>query len=505
MFEVAELGHTLSKKEYKAQVPELREQLLLAQIALREAGIPLYVLIEGPDSTSKGEVVNLLNQWFDTRGLEVNGFGPKTDEEATRPRFWRYWRNMPARGRIGLFYGSWYTGALLKRATGKHSQAVFDAHIHQIKQLENMLATDDALILKFWLHTSEKCQAKKRKSLEQAHKEGWIGAKADYEVWEHYRHFVQAAERAVRKTDHVDAPWYIVDAEDEYYRDVSLVRKILQAVERKLAENASPECRLEKESDSLLSVSEMDVTNEATVLDRLDLSKHLERSDYDDQLAELQSRLQRLSWQAYHQGVSVILVFEGWDAAGKGGAIRRIMQSVDARIARVISIAAPTDEEKSHHYLWRFWRHLPQAGRHTIYDRSWYGRVLVERVEGFAEEREWRRAYSEINAFEEQICGQKNLLLKFWLHIDPDEQLQRFQARELVPYKNYKITEEDWRNRDRWQDYVAAVHEMVTRTSTDYAPWSLVPANHKHYARIAVLATLCDALEERLAEQSESH
>ncbi len=509
MFEATELGHKLSKQEYREAVPELREQLLMVQTALRKAGLAVYILVEGVDSLGKGEVVNLLNQWFDTRGIEVNGFGPKTDEEARRPRFWRYWRNFPAKGRIGLFFGSWYTGELIKRATRRQGKDEFDGHMQGIARLETTLARDGALILKFWLHTSEKTLDQKLKMHEKDKDEGWIGSDADHQVLRNYKRYIKAAERAVRLTDQLAAPWHLVEAEDDRYRDITVARLILSAIQKRLAEisaQAQAENSVKPDTASPDATSP-DMSQEAggsgelqskTVLDQIDLTLRMDKKDYEKCLRNLQLTLSRLSWQAYHQGISMILVFEGWDAAGKGGAIRRITQAVDARIARVISIAAPTDEELSHHYLWRFWRHIPLAGRHTIYDRSWYGRVLVERVEGFASEPEWRRAYTEINDFEEQVGGRGNLLLKFWLHIDADEQLARFRAREKISYKNYKITEEDWRNRERWADYEHAVHEMVVRTSTDYAPWTLVAGNDKYYARIKVLETVCERLENAL-------
>jgi polyphosphate kinase 2 (PPK2 family) len=235
-----------------------------------------------------------------------------------------------------------------------------------------------------------------------------------------------------------------------------------------------------------------------TILETLDLSKSLGKKKYDGEMAELQGRLNLLSRKATPRQVSSVLVFEGWDAAGKGGAVRRITRALDARFYRIIPIAAPTDEEKAHHYLWRFWRHLPRAGRVTIFDRSWYGRVLVERVEGLAGEDEWMRAYAEINDFEEQLAEHGIVVLKFWLHISRDEQLKRFKEREKTSYKQYKITPEDYRNRERWEAYEAAVNDMVERTSTEYAPWHLIEANDKYHARAKIVRIFCKALEKRL-------
>jgi polyphosphate kinase 2 (PPK2 family) len=208
----------------------------------------------------------------------------------------------------------------------------------------------------------------------------------------------------------------------------------------------------------------------------------------------LQGELNRLGRRANRARTGTIVVLEGADAAGKGGAIRRITAALDARQYRVIQIAAPTDEERARHYLWRFWRHLPRLGRFTIYDRSWYGRVLVERVEGLAREAEWMRAYKEINEFEEQLVEHGIVLVKLWLQISDAEQLRRFQEREQTPWKQYKITDEDYRNRAKSHAYEAATNEMIERTSTDYAPWMLISAEDKRSGRVQVLRTLCDRL-----------
>jgi polyphosphate kinase 2 (PPK2 family) len=237
---------------------------------------------------------------------------------------------------------------------------------------------------------------------------------------------------------------------------------------------------------------------EATVLDTVDLDAVLERPEYRAQRDELQARLRALTRRAREEGVSSVVVFEGWDAAGKGGVIRRITQAMDVQDYRVVPIGAPTDEELARHYLWRFWRQLPRAGRMVVFDRSWYGRVLVERVEGLVPELAWQRAYAEIDDFEEQIVERGIPLFKFWLHIDREEQIRRFRERERTPYKKYKITNEDYRNRERWDAYRSAVNDMVQRTSTQFAPWTLVPANDKRFARVEVLRTICDGLARRL-------
>ena len=239
-------------------------------------------------------------------------------------------------------------------------------------------------------------------------------------------------------------------------------------------------------------------TGPLTVLGRLDMHKHLTKAQYNEHLPVHQSELRVLHRQARERDISTIMVFEGPDAAGKGGAIRRVNTALEARNYQVHGFAAPTDEERAQHYLWRFWRHLSRAGRITIFDRSWYGRVLVERVEGFASEDEWRRAYSEINDFESQLTAHRIVLLKFWIHISKDEQLRRFKEREKIAHKSWKLTDEDWRNREKWDDYEQAVHDMVQHTSTHAAPWTLVEGNDKRFARIKVVETACQRLRAAL-------
>jgi polyphosphate kinase 2 (PPK2 family) len=268
-----------------------------------------------------------------------------------------------------------------------------------------------------------------------------------------------------------------------------ILERIAQHIGRRKAQKESP-----RHGERLNIVQ----ANQQSLLNALDLSRSLEKKAYTQELTHYQGKLYRLARAAREKKRSSILVFEGWDAAGKGGTIRRVTHAIDARNYQVISIAAPTDEERLHHYLWRFWRHIPRAGQVTIYDRSWYGRVLVERVEGFAGENEWMRAYSEIVNFEEALTGHGISLLKFWLHIDKDEQLKRFKEREQTPFKQYKITEDDYRNRDKWDAYDAAVNDMVARTGTQEAPWILVEANDKRYARVKILKTYCDKLEATL-------
>ncbi|HEX3054486.1 MAG TPA: hypothetical protein VHP83_27775 [Aggregatilineaceae bacterium] len=234
------------------------------------------------------------------------------------------------------------------------------------------------------------------------------------------------------------------------------------------------------------------------MLETIDLTKKLTPQDYRAQLVQHQVRLAELGFQVYKQQRPVMIAFEGWDAAGKGGAIRRLTERLDPRGYVVYPISAPRGDDAEHHYLWRFWRRLPEAGQIAIFDRTWYGRVLVERVEGFCTEEEWRRAYREINEFERQLVDYGVILVKFWLHISQEEQLARFEARQETAYKAWKLTDEDWRNRGKWEQYAEAVEDMLLRTSTTIAPWAVVPANDKFYSRVFVLETVVEALENNL-------
>jgi len=499
MFEAAELGRRVSKDDHRNQLPELRAGLLQAQLDLRKAGVPVIIVLSGADGAGKSETVQRLHEWLDPRGLEANAFGPLSDEERDRPAYWRFWRTLPARGRIGIFLGSWYTGPLIRRAYGKSRASELDRDLGRIAFFEQMLVDDGALLLKFWLHLSKKAQRKRLETLEKSPETSWRVSPME---WKHYRlygRFIKASEQTLRRTDSARAPWFLVEASDERYREVMVGRILLEAMRRRLEATANgPAAPPPTHIPSRIPAPPPTPEASLTVLDHVNLEKRLDGATYERKLVKLQARLSRLTRAANEKRRSSVIVFEGWDAAGKGGGIRRLTEAIDARLYRVIPVAAPTDEERAHHYLWRFWRHIPRAGLVTIYDRSWYGRVLVERVEGFAREEEWMRAYLEINDFEQQLAEAGVVLTKFWVHISSEEQLRRFEDRRNTPYKQHKITEEDWRNREKWDAYRAAVNDTVVRTSTRRAPWTLVAGNDKKLARIQMLDTVCRRLERAL-------
>jgi len=504
MFEAAELGRKLSKEEFGAAAPALRAEMLHLQIKLREADFPVIVVFAGVDGAGKNESVNLLNEWLDPRWVVSRAYGEASDEERERPEYWRYWRDLPAKGRFGLFLSSWYHSPLVGRAYGAISQAEMDSRLDRIVRFERTLADDGALIIKFWMHLSKKAQKTRLKKLEDDKLTKWRVGPDDWAHWKKYDKFAQAAEHTIMKTSKGHAPWTIVEGEDARYRSMVVLTTIRDAVNRHLeAREAAKELKATvKKAKKVKDVKPALLATQPSILSSLDMSQILDPKEAGKLLQEQRGRLSQLHREIQDHGLTVLNVFEGWDAAGKGGAIRRLTSALFARDVQVVPFAAPSSEERAQHYLWRFWRYLSREGKVTVFDRSWYGRVLVERVEGFCSEDEWRRAYDEINDFEEQLVDHGIVLVKFWLHITQEEQLKRFNDRENIDYKRWKLTDEDWRNRERWDDYVLAVNEMVERTSTLAAPWTLVEANDKAFARVKVISTVCDALEAAVKKRS---
>ncbi len=492
MFETAEIGRALDKETFRRELPQVRAALLSAQRSLAESGIATLVLMHGVEGGGKTETVNQLLEWLDARGVAVHALGAPTDEERERPEFWRFWRNLPPRGRMGFFSGSWYTRPIVERARGLIGDGRFALALDRIRDFEEMLAREGTLLVKFWLHLSKKDQKKRLKEIESDPVTSWRVTKQDWKYAKSYDDFRSVSEAALRRTDTGEAPWHIVEAMDRRYRYLSIARTLEAAIRGRLeAEKvraARPKAR-----------PALPRPSKDNVVSRLDLTRRLDADAYATRLRKEETRLGVLFRRMREANRSLILVFEGPDAAGKGGAIRRVTQALDARFYQVSSVAAPTDEERAHPYLWRFWRNLPRRGWATIYDRSWYGRVLVERLEGFCAPEEWQRAFAEINDFESQLAEFGTVVTKFWLAISPREQLRRFRDREVTPYKQYKIGPEDWRNREKWRGYEAAACDMIERTSTAAAPWVLVEANDKSWARVKVVRTVADRIEAALA------
>ena len=493
MFESAELEHAIDRARFEEEYPNLRTELLNAQFDLIELKkFPVILIVAGMEGTGVIDALTGANKVLDSRHVVTFALDTPTQEESERPRMWRFWRVLPPKGEIGIYVGSWYSAPLTDRVLAKTGNARFEQQLDAIKRFETMLAAEGALILKFWLHLSKGDQKKRLKKLEKSERTKWRIEASPWGGSKRYRAVKTAAEHMMRITGTDQAPWIPVNAANNYYRSLAVGKTILNAIRARLEQVQAPEAR---PVSAPASISDVD---QQTLLSALDLTLKLEKDDYKKQLARYQDRLNELVWSRKFRKRSLVLVFEGNDAAGKGGSIRRVTEFLDPRRYRVNQFAAPTDEEKAQPYLWRFWRRLPRRGHIAIFDRSWYGRVLVERVEGFCSEADWRRAYNEINDFEKEMSEAGSIVVKFWLAIDKDEQERRFQAREETGYKRYKITDEDWRNREKWDEYAEAVCDMIDLTSTSVAPWVLVEAKDKLFARVKVLKTVCEQIEKNL-------
>jgi AMP-polyphosphate phosphotransferase len=476
-----------------AEVSALRSALLDAEFDLAQSRArTVLVLINGPDGAGKGEVLNRLCEWLDPKSVDVLAYDLTDAEENRRPAGWRYWRDLPRRGRIGLIVGSWYHLILRARALRQIDRDGFARSLRAINEFETMLDREGVTVVKVWLGLAPDISAKRlRAKRDRAQGPGrtLVREWAEVDRKKERQRLAEAVGDLVEASADNPQPWTVIDATDPHKRDFEVGRIVLAAL------RAPPprKPRLLK-----APAKPRRITTGPSALSWLDLTQQADKAGYDAALDAAQNRLFDLTQGKAFRKRGLVCAFEGNDAAGKGGAIRRLRAALDPREASVHGIAAPTEEELAHPYLWRFWRRIPDRGQTVIFDRSWYGRVLVERVEGFAAPDDWRRAYAEINQFERQLTHGGYIVQKFWLAIDPDEQLRRFEARAGTQHKRFKITEDDWRNREKLPAYSAAVEDMLALTATESAPWTLVAANDKRFSRLKVLQTLVDRLEKEL-------
>jgi AMP-polyphosphate phosphotransferase len=491
MLESAEVGHCVVKARFEREERKLREALLNGQYEMGAANRgPVLVLISGLEGGGRGETASKLSEWMDPRFLRTVAFGPGAPEEEARPLAWRYWRALPPRGKIGIFMNAWYRQLVNAHVRNDVTAEQFNAHLQEVRQYEQMLTDEGIVLLKFWIHLSHDAQKQRLRDLSSNPKTRWRVTGIDKQALKHYNKYHNVWEQLLRETSIGAAPWYVVEGADHNYRNLT-VGKILNEALVKVNAGARPLPRA-------VVAPAPSVIGNVALIRNLDLKQKLDDETYEIDLAKWQARLARLTGHKKFRDRSLILAFEGSDAAGKGGAIRRAAASFDARQFVIVPIAAPTEEELAQPFLWRFWRQIPARGGITIFDRTWYGRVLVERVEGYCSVSDWMRAYDEINQFEEQLVRAGTVLCKFWLQISKQEQLKRFEAREKTAFKRFKITQDDWRNRKKWNAYEQAVADMVDRTSTELAPWTLVEAEDKRFARVKILKTIARQLEHAL-------
>jgi polyphosphate:AMP phosphotransferase len=498
-------------------MPQLEARLGRLQRECKALGIPIMIVFEGFGASGKGLQIGRLIQSMDPRGFEVHPIKNETEEERMHPFMWRFWTKTPAKGRIAIYDGSWYRRVLIdrfeKRTKNKELADVF----HSINSFEEQLAEDGTLIIKLLLDIDKKEQKKRFDKLEKNKETAWRVTQGDKERNVHYDEYAAMMEDMLFKTDTDYAPWTIIESMDKRFATLKIYTTVIKAmadqIEKLQKEKEEKEAKKLADSESAAG-GETDAVAEiakeadeemkdlqVSILSKADLSLHYTREEYKEKLDKLQKKMEKLHGELYRRRIPVVLGFEGWDAGGKGGAIKRLTERMDARGYVVNPTASPNDIEKAHHYLWRFWRAMPKDGHVAIFDRTWYGRVMVERIEGFCTTEEWKRAYKEINDMEKDLYDAGAVVIKFWMHIDKDEQERRFRERQENPEKQWKITDEDWRNREKWDQYEDAVNEMLMRTSTDYAPWVVVEGNDKYYARVKVLRTVVEAIEARLKEE----
>jgi len=493
MLEAAEAGHRLDKATFDRAEPRLRMALLRAQYALKAAtGGPVLMLLSGLAGGGRSETANRLTEWMDPRFIRVTAFGLRTEEERLHPPPWRYWTTLPPKGRVGIFMNAWYAEALAAHLDDLHDMDALDGTLQRIREHEQMLADEGVRLVKVWLHMRREDLKARLEKLDDDKRTTW---RVTGEHWRGYRRYQrnhELFEHVLRETSTAVAPWTVVEGADERFRDVAIGKLVLA--------NLRAAARPAPRAHAAAPVAPAAVDNVKRLRD-LDLSLALDDDSYERQLEALQGKLAKLTRGKRFAKRSLVVVFEGVDAAGKGGAIRRITAALDARSYHLVPIASPSDEERAHPYLWRFWRNVPRRGGIAIFDRSWYGRVLVERVEGYAANADWLRAFDEINRFEEDLVRAGAIVVKFWLHISPAKQLERFREREKTPFKNFKIGPDDWRNRKKWAAYEQAVADMIDRTGTEIAPWTLVEAEDKRYARVKVLRTLVGSLATALGRK----
>jgi polyphosphate:AMP phosphotransferase len=479
------------------QIEEQGQELAYLQRKCKEHGIPILILVEGLSAAGKGTLINRIIQPLDPRGFKVSCIASPNRDEQLRPFLWRFWKRTPSTGRIAIFDRSWYRNLLDADIDNRMSEAGLARAYHDVRAFERQLRDGGTIILKFFLDITKQEQSARLSALQANPATAWRVDDAVLQRLGRYKEYTHAVSRMFKESD-ADAPipWVKLKAKNSYLATATAQKVMIEVLGKRVRLAKGRGIQVPRPANP----KPMPRYDKAPKLSDVDLSQSLSKKEYLKIIEEKQARIHDLHHEMYRRRIPMVMVYEGWDAAGKGGNIRRLTARMDPRGYEVIPVAAPNDIEKSHHYLWRFWSEFPKAGHVAIYDRSWYGRILVERVEGFCKEWEWKQAYREINEMEENFVNAGTILVKFWLHIDPKEQLQRFKARELNPAKRWKLGDEDWRNREKWGPYEKATNDMFLRTHTHHGPWTIIEANCKRFARIRALDTVIEAIEKRFAE-----
>lgn len=467
---------------------ELGEQLDTLQRVVQRLKIPVLIFVDGLESSGRGDVINDLTRELDPRYINVEIFDERYEHEYLHPSSWRFWQKIPNNEQIMVFDQSFYSQVMSQE---ERSPEALTLRKKQLLSFETSLLENEMIILKFFLHIKEETQRENIEKLEESEYRQYLLTDRDYRQNENYDECIEWMDQVLEATNVPESPWHIVSAEDRKLAAKTVLGLTIEGINAGI-ERVTLDRERANDSGRTYQLTE-------TQLDKFDVTKQLTVEEYhSDYRTELQERAAELVYQCYTKGIAIVLAFEGVDAAGKGGAIKRLTRYIDPRSYKIYGIKAPTPLELSYHYLWRFQTKFPEDGDMVIFDRSWYGRVLVERIEGFATPKEWEQAYDEINQMEENLVDHGNLVMKFFLYIDEAEQQERFESRVEEPDKNYKITAEDWRNREQWDAYIDAYEEMLDRTDTDKAPWYIIPTNDKYYARVMVLEKFVKHVEEHL-------
>ncbi len=458
--------------EEQLSVDLIEAQYQLKNTSRQPNAKSVLILVSGIELAGKGEAVKQLREWVDPRYLRVKADAPVMFNQ--KQTFWQsYARFIPAEGQIMVLFGNWYSDLL---STAMHVskllyETVFDDYVENMRAYEQDLKNNNVDVIKIWFDLSWKSLQKRLDDMDPSEARWHKLHGLDWRNKKQYDNLQRLRQRFTND-------WIIIDCEDEQVRDQQFAQHILTTLKHCPVHpnKAVGRWKQAKIPEALLQPS-------------------TEVADAAAYKQELKKLSRKVAEALRFDSRNVVIAFEGMDAAGKGGAIKRIVKKLDPREYEIHTIAAPEKYELRRPYLWRFWNKILPEEKITIFDRSWYGRVLVERIEGFANDVEWQRAYDEINRFEKDLFDSQTVVIKFWLAISKDEQALRFKAREEAAHKRFKITPDDWRNRERWDDYLKAAADMFERTNTAYAPWHIVSTNDKHSARLEILQTILKQLK----------
>ncbi|SFG63962.1 polyphosphate:AMP phosphotransferase [Oribacterium sp. WCC10] len=481
----------------KPETDEIVQRLEIAhqrlqeqQLLMKENKLPVFILFEGWGTAGKGTVLGKLLKNLDPRFFEAKSIHDPSKDEKRKPFLTRYYTEIPEAGQFKFLDSGWMTEITKDVLFDRISKVDYKNRISSVLRFERSLTDNGYLVLKFFFHMSHKEQSKRINALMESKETAW--QVDEYDVWEnkHYDECYKVFDKFMEETNTSTVPWNVIDAKSRKWAELQVIETIVAGID----------VALKNHSLTVPLIQNIFPLKRMPKLKDINLNKSISEDEYKTQLKELQEKLENLHNVAYLKGIPIIIAYEGWDAAGKGGNIKRVTAALDPRGYVVHPIASPKPHEKSRHHLWRFWTRLPKTGHFAIFDRTWYGRVMVERLEGYCTENDWQRAYNELNEFEKELSDWGAVIVKFWVHIDKDTQLARFTDRQNTPEKQWKITDEDWRNRDKWDLYEQAVDEMIAKTSTTYAPWHILESNDKKYARIKALKIICAAMEKKIKE-----